>query len=429
MKRKTKLIFGGLTLLLGAVVLSGCTASFCNVNDKAHMLYAFDYGITDYVAAEGASPDTEQAYAYLGGQENGLVQLPNLKFKSLNTDEAVAREEIYTFCKTYKNIDENATKNGIRLPSFLFLRTMDAVVLGHVLDAAKNGNPSFDVASVTYLDIVGDKDNKGLLDSWGYLKYGDTVNDKQVLWTNFDIYVGEVKTIIGYDECPSSDYLNLYKKTMNSNIASYRSCLATDTGYYGAYGPRGNSVEIEGKKWTDWRGLLEFILIWPIGTFINVLTKGFLAGGVASGWAQALSILIVTVIIRSLMLLFTIKQSASTAKMNELQPEIQKIQAKYPHANDNPNEKQRMAAEMQKLYKKHKINPFSSLLTMIVQFPVFICVWGAMQGSAYLSSGQLLGLRLSDSISSVLFNGANWANGSAVTALILFLLMSGAQVI
>ena len=98
------------------------------------------------------------------------------------------------------------------------------------------------------------------------------------------------------------------------------------------------------------------------------------------------------------MMAFTIKQSAASAKMNQLQPEIQKIQAKYPNANTNQYDKQRMAQEMQKLYKKHKINPLSSILTMIVQFPVFICVWGAMQGNAYLSSGALFNvLRFSDS--------------------------------
>ena len=88
-----------------------------------------------------------------------------------------------------------------------------------------------------------------------------------------------------------------------------------------------------------------------------------------------------------------------------------------------------MAADMQRLYKKHKINPLGTLLVMVVQFPVFICVWGALQGCASLSSDSLFNLHLSDSINTVLFNGANWANGSAVAALILFLLMAASQVV
>ena len=129
------------------------------------------------------------------------------------------------------------------------------------------------------------------------------------------------------------------------------------------------------------------------------------------------------------MLLVTIKQTTGNAKMQALQPEITKIQNKYPNANTNNYEKQMMAQEMNKLYKKNKINPLSSLLVMIVQFPVFICVWGALQGSASLSSDSLLRLHLSDNINTVLLNGANWGNGSAVTALILFLLMAAAQVV
>ena len=117
--------------------------------------------------------------------------------------------------------------------------------------------------------------------------------------------------------------------------------------------------------------------------------------------------------------------------MQELQPEIAKIQAKYPNSNTNNYERQRLAAETQALYKKHKINPFTSIIVMIVQFPIFICVWGAMQGSAILSSDSVLGLNLSTSISSVLTTWSNWSNpASGVwTALGLFLLMAGAQTV
>ena len=425
MKRKTKLALGGFTLLLGTILLSGCTANFCTITDKAHILYAYDYGVTEYTAtAEG----NQKAFAYINGTK---VEFDEVYYKPYSTTDSEARTQIYTFCSTYKKIDETATKNGIRLPSVTFLTNFDAVVLGHALQA---GGYTTDTAkSLTANQIMRDyKDasaEKGVLDKFGYLKYEDSVNDKKVLWTNFTNYIDETKAIVGVDEAPSSDYLKLYQSTLNSNISGFRSCLAIETGDYGAYGPRGTAVEISGKKWTDWKGLLEFILVWPIGAFIDVLTKAFLTNGIFQGVAQALSILVVTFTIRSLMLVFTIKQSASTAKMNELQPEIQKIQAKYPNSNTDNNQKQRMAAEMQKLYKKNHINPLSSFLVMFIQFPIFICVWGAMQGSAYLSSGEFLHLRFSDSISSTLFNASNWATGAAETALGLFLLMSAAQTV
>ena len=51
MKKRTKLTVLGLTVLAGTVLLSGCTASFCSPSDKAHILYAFDYGVCDYYEA------------------------------------------------------------------------------------------------------------------------------------------------------------------------------------------------------------------------------------------------------------------------------------------------------------------------------------------------------------------------------------------
>ena len=128
------------------------------------------------------------------------------------------------------------------------------------------------------------------------------------------------------------------------------------------------------------------------------------------------------------MMIFTLNQTRSTAKMSELSPEIAKIQAKYPNANSNRNEQQQLAMETQALYKKNKIHPFLSILVLIIQFPIFICVWGAMTGSAILASNEFLGLRLSDSVQSQLFNLTNWPNqGGWWTALVLFLVMAGLQ--
>ncbi len=441
MKRKTRLIIGGFSLLLGAVVLSSCTASFCSVTDKAHMLYAFDYGVTDY-RAEGA--DT-QAQAYVNGT---LITLNNVNYKGFSADVTQARAQIYEYNSTFKTIDEAAAKDGVKLPTIKFLTTLDSVVLGHAIEHAY-ANPDLktkwglsditnaanelttDAVLRDYTDKNAKPEDKGILDVYGYLKFEDSYNEKQVLWTNYDKLIDEVKGYIGVDEVPSTDYLNLYyRKSLDGAIANQRSCLTINTGDYGSYGPRSAAVEIQAKKWTDWKGLFEFLLVWPIGALIDVLTKGFFGVGVSNGWAQLLSILVVTFLIRGLMMVLTIKQSSASAKMNELQPEIQKIQAKYPNANTNQYDKQRMAQDMQKLYKKNKINPLSSLLVMIVQFPVFICVWGAMQGNAYLSSGALFNvLRFSDSISSALFTKVAWSTGAAEVALGLFLLMSGAQTV
>ena len=66
MKKITKLGIGGLGLLLGAMVLTGCTASFCSTNDKAHIMYMYDYGVSEYKNDAGTS-DNPNSPVSLGG--------------------------------------------------------------------------------------------------------------------------------------------------------------------------------------------------------------------------------------------------------------------------------------------------------------------------------------------------------------------------
>ena len=414
MKKRTKLSIGGIALVAGTLLLSSCTASFCSPLDKAHILYAFDYGVTDYydTQVEGAQPlfegNTKVFYK---------VEVPT------SNSSGIGRA------------NSDAAKAGIQTPSNNYYVQMDKLILKNALETK---NPAgVDYTKVTYDEVIG------ALDEYGYLKF---YNDDGKLWENWTKWNQDLKTMaatpdsgIKLDDLPTQDYLTIYQKGMNSLISSYRSCLAIDTADYGYYGYakgahyRENKmpVEIEAKDWGyAWKkGFLEGLLVFPIGWLTETFVKGFKNGGVAGGVAQLLAIFAITFIVRSLMLVVTLKQTTGNAKMQALQPEIAKIQNKYPNSNTNNYEKQQMAAEMQRLYKKNHINPLSTLLVMIVQFPVFICVWGALQGCASLSSDSLFNLHLSDAINTVLFNGANWGNGSAIAALILFLLMAAAQVV
>ena len=432
MKKRTKLTIAGISILAGALLLSGCTASFCSVNDKAHILYAFDYGVSDYYDAEHKPTDVDPvtgdpiAKPVFEGNTNVyyVVNVPT------STSSGIGKA------------NKDATNANIYIPSNDYYVQMDQLVLKDALKARAiaanptNADPVIDYTAITLEDVTT------ALDSYGYLKYSGTK-----LWDNWTELNNRLKEMtedpannIKLDDLPTNDYITLYKKDMNSLISGYRSCLAIETDDYGYYGYANGaqwrdgskvSVEIEAKNWGyAWKkGFLEGLLVFPIGWLTETFVRSFKSGGVAGGLAQLLAIFAITFIVRSLMLVVTLKQTTSNAKMQALQPEITKIQNKYPNANTNNYEKQQMAAEMNKLYKKNKINPLGALLVMIVQFPVFICVWGALQGCASLSSDSIFNLHLSDSINGVLFNSANWANGSAETALVLFLLMSGAQVV
>ena len=422
MKKRTKLTFAGIVTVGAAILLSGCTASFCSKDDKAHILYAFDYGVSDYYDGQDATLTDERKTEL--GLEKVWDSNENVYFATVlpaSTSSGLGRTI------------SDAVKSYIKVPSNTYFKAMDRLVLEKALKA----NNITDFSTVTYAQAIDALDNNG------YLKFAGEGDNK--LWNNFDVLNQDLRDLandpasgLTIDDLPTNDWLTLYRKDMTSLTNGYRSCLAISEGDYGYYGYAQGlhyrdadkvPVTIQAKDWGyAWKkGFLEGLLVFPVGWLTETFVSGMKA--MPQGMPQLLAILFVTIIVRSLMLLVTFKQTSSNAKMQALQPEITKIQNKYPNSNKNTYEKQQMAAEMQKLYKKNKINPLGSLLVMVVQFPVFICVWGALQGCASLSTDSFLNLHLSDSISGVLFNGANWVNGSAVTALVLFLLMAGAQVV
>ena len=61
---------------------------------------------------------------------------------------------------------------------------------------------------------------------------------------------------------------------------------------------------------------------------------------------------------------------------------------------------------------------------MVVQFPVFISVWGAMSGSAILREGDLFGLQLSAATGQSILD---WNGVPSIVALVIFILMAAAQ--
>ena len=85
-----------------------------------------------------------------------------------------------------------------------------------------------------------------------------------------------------------------------------------------------------------------------------------------------------------------------------------------------------MAQEQMELYKKNNVNPFSMFIVLLVQFPVFIAVWGAMSGSAVLREGELWGLRLSANTGSSIIH---WTGTPSVVALVIFIIMAIAQAV
>lgn len=86
-----------------------------------------------------------------------------------------------------------------------------------------------------------------------------------------------------------------------------------------------------------------------------------------------LAIILITVVIKIILFPLTQRMIDSQVKMNVIQPEIEKIKKEYPN-------KLEQAKATQELYKKHKVNPFSSCLPLIIQMIVLIALYQVFRG-------------------------------------------------
>jgi len=90
------------------------------------------------------------------------------------------------------------------------------------------------------------------------------------------------------------------------------------------------------------------------------------------GHQTVLAIAVLTILIRLLILPLTLSQQRSARKMQELQPEIEKLQKKYG------KDKERLAQEQMKLWKEAGINPAGGCLPMLIQLPIMIGLYQAI---------------------------------------------------
>jgi membrane protein insertase Oxa1/YidC/SpoIIIJ len=94
-----------------------------------------------------------------------------------------------------------------------------------------------------------------------------------------------------------------------------------------------------------------------------------------NGYGQIWAVLIVTIIIRLIFMLITLPATISQQKMTYLQPEITKLQQKYPNSQTNQYEKQRFAQAQMALYKKNKIHPFMTIACYDCSIPIiYLCL-------------------------------------------------------
>lgn len=95
-----------------------------------------------------------------------------------------------------------------------------------------------------------------------------------------------------------------------------------------------------------------------------------------------LSIIILTILIRIITWPLMSKQLSSAKAMQEIQPEIKKLQEKYKHDQEKLN-----AATME-LWKKHKINPVAGCLPLLLQIPILWAMFRMLQTPPNIEASQ-----------------------------------------
>ena len=103
-------------------------------------------------------------------------------------------------------------------------------------------------------------------------------------------------------------------------------------------------------------------LLEPLEHLLRHILNGLHSVGLPWSW----SIVALTLLVRMLLVPLTVKQIHSMQNMQAHAPEMKELQRKYK------GDRQKLNEELMKFYKEKNINPASSCLPLLAQFPIFI---------------------------------------------------------
>lgn len=227
-----------------------------------------------------------------------------------------------------------------------------------------------------FISFNGNKAKRQIISAKQFKSY-----NKEYIWNGIagkyfaELVIPEVSSNMDYSYYSTLIELNDYANAQAIMVRKPISNQDVKDTYYMYFGPRNekdlkkyniaenNKWNLSGLRLTEslqsngWLGWLETILKW----FMEIINK------FAHNWG--VSIILMTIFIKLVMFPFTKKQSMSTLKMQEIQPKVQAIQAKY---KDNPQKQQEAMAN---IYKEAGYNPMSGCLPMIVQFLILFAMY------------------------------------------------------
>lgn len=131
------------------------------------------------------------------------------------------------------------------------------------------------------------------------------------------------------------------------------------------------------------------------------------------GVSWAISIILLTIIVRVVLIPLTVKQFTSMRAMQKIQPKMKEVQQKYK------DDKQKLNEELMKLYKEHKVNPFGSCLPLLLQMPIFMALYFMLVSQPFESDNSFLwisNIKDPDTILVLLYMGSQLLSSKLLTA-------------
>lgn len=113
-------------------------------------------------------------------------------------------------------------------------------------------------------------------------------------------------------------------------------------------------------------------------TFYNPIYNALVAlVALVPGSDVGIAVIVITIIIRLILLPFSLTAARTQRAMKELEPKLKAL--KELHKND----KEREAVETLALYKEAKVNPFGSLLVAFIQIPILLALYWVFRNEPF----------------------------------------------
>ncbi|SEC01816.1 YidC/Oxa1 family membrane protein insertase [Nocardioides exalbidus] len=132
----------------------------------------------------------------------------------------------------------------------------------------------------------------------------------------------------------------------------------------------------------DFFGTIGGAIMTPLYYAVSFILVGFHRGltalgfDAAGGWTWILSIIGLTLVVRTALIPLFVKQIKSSRNMQLIQPKVRELQKKYGH------DREKLAQETMKLYKDSGTNPFASCLPILLQMPIFLALFRMLDQAA-----------------------------------------------